>query len=89
VSVRNDIETASDAEWAIASQRADLMDILLSQSNAASVGEAARELGLSIAMMYRLLARYRKNPTPSSLLPAVVFHDLCRILIKLNVAYLA
>jgi putative transposase len=70
VSVRKDIETASDAEWAIASQRADVMDSLLSQSNAASVGEAARELGLSIAMMYRLLARYRKNPTPSSLLPA-------------------
>ena len=70
MSVRKDIETASDAEWAIASQRADVMDSLFSQSNAASVGEAARELGLSIAMMYRLLARYRKNPTPSSLLPA-------------------
>jgi len=44
VSVRKDIETASDAEWAIASQRAEVMDRLLSQSNAASVGEAAREL---------------------------------------------
>ena len=71
MSVRKDIETAPEAEWAIASKRAKVMDGLLSQgSSAAGVAEAARELGLSVAMMYRLLARYRKNSTPSALLPA-------------------
>lgn len=69
--VRNDIETAPEAEWATASQRAKVMDGLLSQgSSAAGVAEAARELRLSVAMTYRLLARYRKNSTPSALLPA-------------------
>ena len=71
MSVRKDIETAPEAEWAIASKRAKVMDGLLSQGrSAAGVAEAARELGLSVAMMYRLLARYRKNSTPSALLPA-------------------
>jgi putative transposase len=71
VSVRKDIETAPEAEWTIASQRAKVMDGLLSQgSSAAGVAEAALELRLSIAMIYRLLAKYRKNSTPSALLPA-------------------
>jgi putative transposase len=71
VSVRKEIEAASEGEWSIASGRAKVMDGLLSQSSsAASVAEAARELRLSTAMTYRLLARYRKDPAPSALLPA-------------------
>jgi putative transposase len=65
-----DIEAASDQQWQSASPRATvLQNLLASGGGPAQVSEAARELGLSKAMVYRLLARYRVNPAPSELLP--------------------
>jgi transposase InsO family protein len=65
-----DIEAASDQQWESASRRATvLQNLLASGGGPAQVSEAARELALSKAMVYRLLARYRVNPAPSELLP--------------------
>lgn len=65
-----DIEDASEGEWEIASQRASAMDELVAHGAGPSrVTQTAQELGLSKAMVYRLLARYRLNPVPSELLP--------------------
>ena len=65
-----DIEAASDQQWESASRRATVLQNLLAGGGGpAQVSEAARELGLSKAMVYRLLARYRVNPAPSELLP--------------------
>jgi putative transposase len=67
---RNDIDTASRAEWETASRRAKAMEQLVSGGTGpAGIASAAQELGLSTSMVYRLLARYRKNPAPSELLP--------------------
>jgi len=64
------IEAASDLQWEIAGRRASVLDTLLASGvGTARVAEAARELGLSMAMVYRLLARYRRNRVPSELLP--------------------
>jgi len=67
---KSGIEAASDQQWETASRRATVLQSLLANGGGPSrVSEAARELGLSTAMVYRLLARYRKNPAPSELLP--------------------
>jgi putative transposase len=70
--IRKDIDTASEAEWAIACRRAAVLAPLLPRSSTAAVAEAALQLGISTATTYRLLARYRKDPMPSTLLPAKV-----------------
>ena len=65
-----DIEDASDGEWKTATERADAMERLVTQGTGPSkITEISEQLGLSKAMIYRLLARYRKNPAPSELLP--------------------
>jgi putative transposase len=64
-----DMATVSEAEWELAIRRSRVMDELLVRGSAASVSDAAREQSLSIALMYRLLARYRRNPSPGALLP--------------------
>jgi putative transposase len=43
--------------------------LLADGAGPAGIIEASEQLGLSRAMIYRLLARYRKNPAPSELLP--------------------
>jgi putative transposase len=63
------IEDASDQQWETASRRANVLESLLAGGGPPRVAEAARQLGLSASMVYRLLARYRRNPVPSELLP--------------------
>ena len=67
MSLPRDRATVSEAEWELAIRRSRVMDELLVRGSAASVSDAAREQGLSIALMYRLLARYRRNPSPGAL----------------------
>jgi putative transposase len=62
-------DTASDADWQIASQREGALKMLLRFSSPAAVAEVAADLRLSSAMVYRLLAVYRRDPSTSSLLP--------------------
>src|SRR5260370_4554207 len=67
---RPDVEAASDIEWETASKRADAMERLVAcGAGPAKITEVSEQLGLSKAMIYRLLARYRKNPAPNELLP--------------------
>jgi hypothetical protein len=61
--------TASDADWQIASQREGALKMLLRSSSPAAVAGVAADLRLSSAMVYRLLAVYRRDPSTSSLLP--------------------
>jgi putative transposase len=44
-------------------------ELLADGAGQSRIASVARELGLSASMVYRLLARYRKNPAPSELLP--------------------
>jgi putative transposase len=68
--LKPDLETASDAEWDLASKRAHAMeDLLVNGAGPSRIAEVAKEQSLSKAMVYRLLARYRQNPSPSELLP--------------------
>src|SRR5258708_12732878 len=62
-------DTASDADWQIASQREGALKMLLRSSSPTAVAEVAADLRLSSAMVYRLLAVYRRDPSTSSLLP--------------------
>jgi putative transposase len=65
-----DVEAASDVEWEMASERAAAMERLIAYgAGPAKITEVSEQLGLSKAMIYRLLARYRKSPAPSELLP--------------------
>jgi putative transposase len=63
-------DTASDADWQIASQREGALKMLLRSSSPAAVAEVAADLRLGSAMVYRLLAVYRRDPSTSSLLPS-------------------
>ena len=68
--MKPDLETASDSEWEIASKRAQAMEeLLVNGAGPSRIDEVARDHGLSRAMVYRILARYRRNPSPSELLP--------------------
>ena len=70
MTVKPDLETASDSEWEIASKRAQAMEeLLVNGAGPSRIDEVARDHGLSRAMVYRILARYRRNPSPSELLP--------------------
>lgn len=66
--MKPNMETATDAEWLLANKRAIALSGLLIRSSPAAVAEVAGDLELSPAMVYRLLALYRKNPSPSALL---------------------
>jgi len=65
-----DLDNVSDADWETASGRAHAMEDLLARgARPSKIAVVAQELGLSKAMVYRLLARYRNNPAPTELLP--------------------
>src|ERR1035438_8798221 len=65
-----DIERVSDEEWELACGRAVVLRALLATgAGRPRVIAAAKELGMSTAMMYRLLARFRRDPSTSALLP--------------------
>ena len=67
--VKPDRDSASDADWQTARNREDALKVLLETSSPAAVAEVAADLRLSSAMVYRLLAVYRRDPSTSSLLP--------------------
>jgi hypothetical protein len=61
--LKPDMETASDADWLIASKRAGALEALLAASTPAAVAAVARDLKLGPAMVYRLLALYSRDPS--------------------------
>jgi hypothetical protein len=63
------METANDAEWLRASERVSALSGLFTRRSPAAVEEVARDLKLSPAMVYRLLADCRKNPSPGCARP--------------------
>jgi len=67
--MKPDRDSASDADWQMARHREDALKVLLETSSPAAVAEVAADLRLSSAMVYRLLAVYRRDPSTSSLLP--------------------
>lgn len=67
--MKPDQEKATDADWHMASQREDALKPLLESTSPAAVAQVATDLGLSSAMVYRLLATYRRGPSTRSLLP--------------------
>ncbi|WP_035354712.1 hypothetical protein [Edaphobacter aggregans] len=67
--VKPDRDSASDADWQMARHREDALKVLLETSSPAAVAEVAADLRLSSAMVDRLLAVYRRDPSTSSLLP--------------------
>ena len=57
-----DVGTSSDKEWDLACiQEAGLKVLLANGAGRGNVIATAKQLGLSTAMMYRLLARVRKE----------------------------
>jgi putative transposase len=72
MAVKPDITNASDPLWAEALERERERVIralaLAPQINRPEVDVAASDLGLSRAMVYRLVARYRSDPHTSTLL---------------------
>lgn len=68
-----DIETASAEDWDVACKRAAAIQALLaSGTGRPNVVATAKNLGIATAMTYRLLARFRDDPSPSALLPGQV-----------------
>jgi hypothetical protein len=61
--VKPDRDSASDADWQMARHREDALKVLLETSSPAAVAEVAADLRLSSAMVYRLLAVYRRDPS--------------------------
>ena len=63
--------TASDGDWGVACQREAVIRPLVDQGRLteADVADAAIQLNLSRATLYRLIQRYRQRPQTSSLLP--------------------
>jgi putative transposase len=70
MAVKPDITNASDPLWAEALERERVIRALAlaPQINRPEVDVAASDLGLSRAMVYRLVARYRSDPHTSTLL---------------------
>lgn len=58
-------------QWELAVKRAAVIEPLAARSRLthATVDEAARELGLCRSLVYRLIARYRREPGVKALLP--------------------
>jgi putative transposase len=68
--MKRDLDTASDGEWELASERAVVLAALAERPhNVEDVDRAAKRLRLSRAMVYRLLSKFSRDPTPSALLP--------------------
>jgi putative transposase len=68
--IKPDITNASDALWSVAVGRERVIAALAAapQVSRSDIEEAAQELELSRAMVYRLVARYRRDPHTSALL---------------------
>jgi hypothetical protein len=66
---KNAMTDASDAQWATAVARERVVRFLAAQSpiRRSDIDAAAEELHLSRAMLYRLLARYRRDPHTAAL----------------------
>ena len=66
----NDPESATDTAWAMAATRETVISRLdsLPRSDSSEIDQAARQLSLGPAMIYRWLARYRRDPHVSALL---------------------
>lgn len=64
-------ETASEADWALASQREPVIRFLAQQERLTgeSTQQAMIQLGVSRSVLYKLVRRYRQRPQASSLLP--------------------
>jgi putative transposase len=64
-------EVASENEWAVARAREAVIRPLAEGGAVTSndIGQAMRKLGVSRALVYRLIQRYRRRPQTSSLLP--------------------
>ncbi len=69
-----DIDDATDAQWAVAARREEVIAKLAPMDGIRrlEVDTAAKILGLSRAMIYRLLARYREDSRTSALLAETV-----------------
>jgi putative transposase len=67
--MKPDCEKASDADWLLAGRREVALKTLLPDTSPTAVAQVAEDLGLSAAMVYRLLAAYRRDPSTRSLLP--------------------
>jgi putative transposase len=64
-------ESAPDSEWGTALEREAVIRPLAEERRlgAAAILEAGRRLGVSRALIYRLVSRYRQRPKTSSLMP--------------------
>lgn len=64
-------EMAGEAAWGLALHRETVIRPLAERPrlSAESIAEAAKQLGLSRSILYKLLERYRRRPQTSSLLP--------------------
>jgi putative transposase len=71
VTVTSQWQSASDEDWALALAREAVIRPLSDQPEltAGLVATASAELGISRSLVYRLVAKFRKRPQVSSLLP--------------------
>jgi Mu DNA binding, I gamma subdomain len=71
VAVTSQWQFASDEDWALALARAAVICPLIDQAELTEglVATASAELGISRSLVYRLVAKFRKRPQISSLLP--------------------
>jgi hypothetical protein len=71
VAVTSQWQSASDEDWALALARAAVIRPLTDQAELTEglVATASAELGISRSLVYRLVAKFRKHPQVSSLLP--------------------
>ena len=71
MAVTSQWQSASDEDWALALPRAVVIRPLTDQAELTEglVATASAELGISRSLVYRLVAKFRKRPQVSSLLP--------------------
>jgi len=72
VAVTPQWQSASDEDWALALAREAAIRALTNQPELTEglVATASAELGISRSLVFRLVAKFRKRPQVSSLLPA-------------------
>ena len=71
VAAAPDLSAVAADEWQKARQRFDLMKRLAEKTNRtrACAEQVAEELGCSLTLIYRLLARFQKDPRLTAMLP--------------------
>ena len=71
MAVTSQWQSASDEDWALALAREAVIRPLTNQAELTEglVATASAELGISRSLVYRLVAKFRKRPQVSSLLP--------------------